>query len=261
MLQKIDRVVAVSKMIQFRLEQLYPMLKGKVTTIYNPYEIGMIQEQSQEGVDNWNTYFDTQDFVFVTVGRLEQPKGLWHLLRIFGSVAREDLHVKLLIIGDGSYRSKIHEFLQKEGLKDRVILAGDQDNPFKFVAKANAYVLTSTREGFPNALVEAMACGIPVIANDCLSGPREILCKEVDYLHEVIQTEYVDYGILTPRLDTCEDWNSVELKPEERHFADAMKKLMKDSRLIELYSQQSKKRAMDFNCEVCRKEYCKLVHQ
>lgn len=259
MLQKVDKVVAVSRMIQFKLEQLYPNFKGKILTVYNPYEIESINARSQECVEDWNKYFDTQDFIFVTVGRLEQPKGLWHLTKIFRNVARENHHVKLLIIGDGSYRSKIYEFLQKENLTDRVILVGDQDNPFKFVAKANAYLLTSTREGFPNALVEAMACGIPVIANDCLSGPREILCNEVDYSHKVTEIEYVDYGILTPRLDTCEDWNNVELEPEERCFAEAMKRLMIDSQLLEFYSQQSEKRAMDFNCEVCRREYCKLV--
>lgn len=261
MIERVDKVVSVSKMIQGKLEQLYPNQKEKLCTIYNPYELDIISDCSNEEVENWNDYFNMEDFIFVTVGRLESAKGLWHLIKVFSYVAKDNPNVKLLIVGDGSDRERLCNAICEMGIEKQVVMVGDQSNPFKFVKRSDVYLLTSIREGFPNALVEAMACGIPVIANDCYSGPREILCEEPDFSHEVVGMEKMDYGILTPRLRTYENWNckNVELEPEEYIFATAMKKITTDREMLLYYSRMSQMRASDFSIKECIEEYKKII--
>ena len=259
MIRHVDRVVVVSKAIQSKMEQMYSQEKGKFVTIYNPYNIEKIKACAKEKIINWDDYFNSDDFIFVTVGRLEQPKGLWHLMNIFKYVVGENPQAKLLIVGAGSYREKIENYLKRNSFEKNVVMVGEQENPFKYLAKANVYVLTSTREGFPNALVEAMACGLPVIANDCLSGPREILGKITDYSYKIAGVQYMEYGLLTARLDAHEEWDESDLQPEEQNFADAMQALIEDDVLARHYARRAQEGAAQFSCEMCNMEYSKIL--
>jgi glycosyltransferase involved in cell wall biosynthesis len=112
--------------------------------------------------------------VILAVGRLTKAKDYPTLFRAF-SLVRQVRPAKLLVLGEGEERSNLERLAIELGIQNDVSMSGFVDNPFAFMAKASVFVLSSAWEGFGNVLVEALACGCPVVATDCPSGPREIL--------------------------------------------------------------------------------------
>ncbi len=96
-----------------------------------------------------------------------------HLLRAFARLACND--ARLMFVGDGAGRDALLALARELGVADRVILAGFQSDPMPFYQTADLFALSSDYEGFGNVIVEAMACGTPVVSTDCPSGPAEIL--------------------------------------------------------------------------------------
>jgi glycosyltransferase involved in cell wall biosynthesis len=114
--------------------------------------------------------------VIVSVGRLEEQKDFLTLIRAFAQVRRQ-CKARLVIVGEGSDRPKVENCIQELGLVEDVCLVGYRHNPYPYMANAQVFVLSSFREGFCNALAEAMALGIPLVATDCKSSPAEILAN------------------------------------------------------------------------------------
>lgn len=112
--------------------------------------------------------------VILGVGRLERQKDFPTLIRAFARL-RQRRPCRLLILGEGSDRSKLERLIDELALKDAVSLAGFVANPYPYIARASLFVLSSAWEGSPNALTEALALGTPAVATDCPSGPAEIL--------------------------------------------------------------------------------------
>lgn len=111
--------------------------------------------------------------VIVALGGLRQVKGFDTLLRAFARLA--DQRARLILIGEGKERGHLGALAGRLGLADRLDLAGFRANPFPYLARADLLALSSRREGLPNALVEAMALGTPVVATDCTGGVRDLL--------------------------------------------------------------------------------------
>jgi glycosyltransferase involved in cell wall biosynthesis len=109
---------------------------------------------------------------FFAAGRLVPGKDFARLIRIFASCGLED--VRLVIAGGGPERQRLESIIRDHGLQDRVRLAGETDNPFAYMKNALAFLMASRHEGFPMVLIEALACGCPVVAFDCDFGPREV---------------------------------------------------------------------------------------
>jgi glycosyltransferase involved in cell wall biosynthesis len=116
------------------------------------------------------------------MGRLDPVKGFDLLLEAFCMIAPRYPDWSLTILGEGSEREHLEVLIADSGLTGRVSLPGWVADPFPLLAKADLFVLSSRVEGFPNALCEAMACGIPAVAFDCHSGPADIVRHEVDGL-------------------------------------------------------------------------------
>src|SRR5699024_8973667 len=147
--------------------------------IYNFYDIEKILELSKEPL----TVQDAKIFenpTIVTVGRLAEQKGQWHLIRALNKVKKEIPDVKLIILGEGELEDYLKKLVNDYKLTENVHFLGFQKNPFKYITKSDMYVFPSLYEGFPNALAEGMVCGLPVISSDCESGPREILSPDLD---------------------------------------------------------------------------------
>jgi GalNAc-alpha-(1->4)-GalNAc-alpha-(1->3)-diNAcBac-PP-undecaprenol alpha-1,4-N-acetyl-D-galactosaminyltransferase len=111
----------------------------------------------------------------VGMGRLTYLKGFDLLVSAFANLADRFSDWDLIIIGDGGLRCELEELRDRLGLAQRVQLTGQLHHPFSLLKQADLFALPSRSEGFPNVLIEAMACGLPVIAADCASGPSELV--------------------------------------------------------------------------------------
>lgn len=168
---RMDGIISVSKGIERDTEHV---LRGRVkkhTTIYNPLDSELIGRKAAELVP------DAPSSFFVNAGRLAAQKDQATLIRGFSRflqlTGRQDYH--LLILGRGGKEQALKKLATELGLLNSVHFMGFVDNPWKYMRHSTAFVLSSRWEGFPNVVLEAMACGTPVIATDCPTGPAELL--------------------------------------------------------------------------------------
>ena len=113
----------------------------------------------------------------VSVGRLNRQKGFDLLLRAVAAVRREVAGLSLTLVGDGPEAAALKGLAKELDLQDAVVFAGHLDNPYPFMAHADLFVSSSRYEGSPNAVLESLACGTPVLAFDCPGGTGEILSE------------------------------------------------------------------------------------
>ncbi|GAB3678629.1 glycosyltransferase [Salinisphaera aquimarina] len=168
-----DAVVTVSDGVGDDLAETVGLARGGITTIYNP--VVFPELSSLAGAPLGHPWFVADSPpVVVATGRLEAQKDFATLIAAFAQV-RECRAVRLMILGEGSLREALQHQAEALGVAADVELCGWVDNPYAYMSRASVFVLSSVWEGLGNVLIEAMACGCPVVATDCPSGPREIL--------------------------------------------------------------------------------------
>lgn len=168
-----DAIVGVSQGVSTDLEKGLGLARGSVTTIYNPVIDRELLNKANATVDrSWLQ--SGQPPVFLAVGRLTAQKDFANLIRAFALV-RKQKTARLIILGEGELRSELEELARSLGVEEDIDLPGFADNPYGYMSRAAAFVLSSRYEGLPTALIEAMACGCSVVSTDCPSGPQEIL--------------------------------------------------------------------------------------
>ena len=112
--------------------------------------------------------------MLLAAGRFVEQKDFTNLLRAF-ALLREKRLAKLMLLGEGPLRSRLEKQIQELGLGDDTCMPGFILNHLRYYKKCSAFVLSSRWEGLPGVVLEALACGCPVVSTDCPSGPAEIL--------------------------------------------------------------------------------------
>jgi glycosyltransferase involved in cell wall biosynthesis len=170
---KADGVVAVSGGVADDLARTIGLSREQIKVIYNPVVTPRLETMSREPVHHpWLQ--PGQPPVILGVGRLTPPKDFPTLIRAFARL-REQHDARLMILGEGEERGNLEELVTELGLEADVALPGFASNPYAYMRATNLFVLSSRWEGLGNVLVEAMACGMPVVSTNCPSGPAEIL--------------------------------------------------------------------------------------
>ena len=151
----------------------YGCPREKIRIIPNGVDLDLLARRKSEAPSH--PWAQEEKPLIVAMGRLCHQKGFDVLLDAFSLVARDVPGARLLVLGKGEDRAALSDKAKAMSIADRVDFPGWLQNPHAVVARATAFVLSSRYEGFPNALLEAMALGVPVVSTDCPSGPREIL--------------------------------------------------------------------------------------
>lgn len=245
--RKSDQVIALSKMVQYDLETTFGLPSSKVKTIYNPCDINRIMQLSQK---NCNFLFDKDCFYFVNAGRMVNQKGQWHLIKAFSVVRQKYKNARLIILGSGELESRLKKLAIELDVQDSVIFPGFVDNPYAYIAKCDCFVLSSLFEGLGNVIIEAMACGVPVISYDCLAGPRELIAPETNVQQRATEIEECSCGLLVPLDEETTDW-SKQTTMNDLLLADAMQKMINSSKNeVEMMTKKAFERLNEFGNDI-----------
>ena len=170
-----DAVVSVSDGVGDDLAQVTGLARRAITTIYNPaITVDLAKRCAAPITHPW--LVSSGPPVVLAAGRLVEKKDYATLLRAI-AIGRRRQAIRLIILGDGPERGRLEALCHELSISDIVDMPGYEANPHAYLARAAVFVLSSRREGFPNVLLEALACGCPVVSTDCPSGPAEALAN------------------------------------------------------------------------------------
>ncbi|MBI2644494.1 MAG: glycosyltransferase [Candidatus Wildermuthbacteria bacterium] len=225
---KADMVVCVSQGVAQDLKRLLAPKACSQQVIYSPIVGNSILQFAQEEVSHpW--FQDVKSIpIVLSVGRMIRAKDYPTLLKAF-QMLRKKRSVRLILIGEGPERKKLEHLARELDISKDTAFAGFQRNPYAYMKRSTLFVLSSIREGFPTALVEAMACGVPVVSTDCNTGPREII-------------RHGENGFLVSVKDA-------------QGLAGALEILLNSTSLQSQFSIRGRERAQDFSIEKSMKSY------
>ncbi|ANP45469.1 glycosyltransferase [Candidatus Viadribacter manganicus] len=226
-----SRVIAVSDGVAQDLRENFDVPDDRVLSIPNPTDVDSIRIQARGSMP-----IDVGGPFIMSAGRLVKVKNFAMLLRGFALAGGDR---KLVIAGEGEERGALEQLAQELGIADRVLLPGFIQNPYPLMAAADVFVLPSDSEGYPNALIEAMALGRSVIATNCDSGPSQILAGKPR--QAVTGVTFAENGVLVPVDD-------------ESAMAEAIRALNDGERRAE-YGAKAAIRAASFNAAAITARY------
>jgi glycosyltransferase involved in cell wall biosynthesis len=227
-----DKIVAVSEGIKTNLVEEFNISSYKIEVLYNPIDLNRISELCKISVEQ--IFFKERAPVILSVGRLVPQKGFDILLIAFRDIIKK-MDARLIILGEGPEKESLSRLVNDLAITEKVSFSGFQKNPYKFMSRADIFVLPSRYEGLPMVILEAMACDTPVVATDCKSGPREIL-------------QNGRYGVLVP----TEDIDAL---------STAILELLRDKALRASFSRLAKQRVKDFAVEKIVSKYEELFYK
>ena len=244
--KKADAVVAVSQGVRKELIDLFGLKEDRVFAINNGFDNEKIL--SMKGEETSDFVRQPGKFYFVNVGRLDYPKGQWHLIRAFSKVAKVSPQAQLIIIGDGAEEEYLKSLISGLGLEERVSIMPFRENPFQIMGRCDAFVFSSLYEGFSNAIVEGLICGLPCISTDHRSGAREILAPHTPFFYQTFDKEEdAEFGILVPVCSGTRHDAAAPLEKEEEILGDAMINMLKNPEIKGNYKYAAKQRGLQFD--------------
>jgi len=230
----VNTIICMSKGLASDVIDTFHVPSKKINAIYNGIDIKKIHKLKDQLLPKRISSFVKGHRVIVGCGRLTPQKGFSYLIRAFRIIHQSFPETRLLIMGKGPLEKDIKNLIQKLNLSSDAIMAGFVDNPYCYFKKSDIFVSSSLFEGFGNVIVEAMSCGVPVVAFDCSYGPREILSG-------------TKYGILIPM--------------KEGFLVKALTHLLKNNRLFIKYKEKSMERSKFFTLEKMGDSYDKALNR
>ncbi len=251
LLRHADRVLCCSRALASRICAEYRC--GKVATLYNPYDCEEIRALARKAAGDMPDW--TGKTVILTMGRADDVKGYWHLIKSFSLVYRACPQSRLVFVGAGDF-GEYRQLARDCGVEKAVFFAGVQKNPFPWVDACDIYALSSRNEGFPNAMVEAMLLGKPPVAANCPTGPAEILSDRFEELESLSEAITFEAGVLTPCMPYDKNLHADQICREEKIFARSLLLLVRDEALRKRLGQGAAQRAARFSAQACREAFC-----
>jgi glycosyltransferase involved in cell wall biosynthesis len=208
-----DAIIAVSEGVREDIVNALQLPTEKTVAILNPVDLQHIRMRAAEALPEDSGLQDGCRFV-LAAGKLEPQKDYITLVRAF-AMARNRRDTRLVILGEGSLGGKLRTLAEELGISDLVLLPGFVANPYAYMRRATVFVLSSAWEGCPNVLLEALACGCPIVSTDCPSGPKEILANG-------------KYGALVPVRDSAALASGIEMALDGGGIAHVPEAALKD---------------------------------
>lgn len=258
--KRADKTVACSREIAEELISCCGLERKKSAAIYNGIDLGAIKEKTLIPLPGAVSREDEK--LIISVGRLTRQKGQWHLIRAVRNLKDEGLPVKLMILGEGELRDRLQKLISETEMESQVILPGFVENPYQYMAAADAVVFPSLYEGFSNAIAEALACGAAVVSTDHETGAREILAPDTDF-HKKIRDriDEAQYGILVPVCSGEFCGSSEPFQKEEELMARAIRRILTDRQLNARYRDAALKRAEQLDIEEICRQWIEVIEQ
>lgn len=210
-----DKLIALTEDMKQDYLQ-YGFKADNVVVINNMVDLDYIENRCKErGIEH--EWFDKNKYkLIIANARMVPEKRYDILISAFKMVSEKIPEARLMILGDGPLRKQIEDTVPCE-LMDKVEFLGFQNNPYYYMCRASAFSLTSDYEGFPNVVIEALACGLPVIATNCKTGPREIIENAIDgWVVDRGDSKAVAIGLENVLTKTTDEWNKLSVNARRK---------------------------------------------
>jgi glycosyltransferase involved in cell wall biosynthesis len=259
-----DRIVTVSDGIRLELVKHFGIPPRKITTIYNSFILEDIFDKVNQDLPSTYGELFSNESVLITHCRLSRQKNLFALIDIFVAT-KSQCRTKLMILGDGELREEILQYCIAHNLRIYSVWENDlpfhsdydiyfmgyKRNPYPFLSRATLYIMTSSWEGFPLSLCEAMASGVPIISSDCHTGPREIISPGLDSKQPILQPLTAPYGVLMP----------LATKETIKIWTDTLCTILKDTDLQRQLKEKGKERVLAFDRKKISSQWLHLMDE
>lgn len=249
-----DLIICCSKSVKLDQIKKYHVKEYKLKVITNFCDINYLSElkKAEKTLEN----VPKEDY-FITIARLEIHKGHEHIIKAMSLLIKKYPDIKLLIFGRGKRLEYLKQLVKKYNLYKNIIFKGFNPNPYQFLYGAKGFILASDYEGFSNAVIEAMACGTPIIATDCPGGNKETL-TDYDFYdnNPITKLAKEKYGILIPKFNL--EHGKKNITKNEEYLEEAMEFLLLEGN-YQHYHKQSLQRIKKYTNEKVIKEWLEII--
>jgi glycosyltransferase involved in cell wall biosynthesis len=258
--RKSNLIVTVSERIAEELKNDFGLEADKVFTIRNVVDVRNILTLSQVPIEDDVREFFRRNLVIITHSRLARQKNIEALLMIYSRIRGK---AKLVVVGDGEEKGHLLKTCSDAGLRVHsgegktmsdadVIFLGHKANPFPYLRLATLYTITSRWEGFPLSVCEALVCGLPVIASDCYTGPRELIMPELGNRPTLNDPASAPCGMLMPLADSPEKYAL---------WAEVISKALDDGASRERWARAASRMSSQLDEKNIESEWLRIVNQ